>query len=265
MKSLAIVAGSMALLAWSVSIPGQEHTHLVAQGAYSMVGSDASGTKKVARLDEWRMYANQDGSYSVEIEGPAGAPTLKEHYALTNNLTPKAFSLVLSSKDGDSSGKSVSISCDFGSESIVCRTIEDGVTASASLAEKLPYVFMPTAEAPVLDLPWFFQTIASQVERSPGQPAAIPLVTIEDGDKADSIILKVQEIEHVQYLGRQKIEVAGQNALAHRFRVTATDNAEPQNLWLSNSGLLLRLSQQGDPSWILTSYTGPPLTAQGLK
>lgn len=262
MKSLAIVAGSMVLLVWSLSVQGQDETHLFAQGAYSMVGSDANGTKKVARLDEWRMYANQDGSYSIEVEGAAKAPTLKEHYALTNNLRPKAFSLVVSSKDGDSSGKSVSISCDFGSESIVCRTTEDGVTASASLAEKLPYVFMPTAEAPSLDLPWFFQTIASQAERFPGQPAAIPLVTIEDGDKADSIVLKMQEIEHVQYLGREKLEVAGQNALAHSFRIITTDNAEPQNLCLSDSGLLLRLSQQGNPSLILTSYTGPPLTGQ---
>lgn len=261
MKRLAIVAGSMVLLAWSLGIQGQDEMHLVAQGAYSMVGSDGNGIKKVARLDEWRMYANQDGSYSVETEGAAEAPTMKEHYALTNNLTPKAFSLVLSSKDGDSSGKSISISCDFGSNSITCRTRENGVTASASLAEKLPYVFMPTAEAPSLDLPWFFQTIASQAERS-GEPATIPLITIEDGDKADSVVLKVQEIEHVQYLGREKIEVAGQNALAHSFRITTADNAEPQNLWLSDSGLLLRLSQQGNPSLILTSYKGPPLTGQ---
>lgn len=262
MKSLAIVAGSMVLLTWSLGIQEQEKTRLVAQGSYSMVGGGADGTKKVAKLDEWSIYANQDGSYSVETQGAAEAPTMKEHYALTKNLTPKAVSLMVSTKDGDSSGKTVSISCDFGSERIVCRVTENGVTASASLAEKLPYVFMPTAEAPSLDLPWFFQTIASQAERSPGQPAAIPLVTIEDGDKAGSIILKVQEIEHVEYLGREKIEVAGENALAHRFRITATDNAEPQDLWLSDSGLLLRLSQQGNPSLILTSYTGPPLTPQ---
>lgn len=261
MKSLAIVAGSMVLLVWPVSIRGQEQTHLVAQGAYSMVGGGADGTKKVFRLDEWRMYGNQDGSYSVDIEAAAEAPTIKEHYALTNNLTPEAFSLIVSSKEGNSSGKSISISCDFGSDSIVCRTTENGVTASASLAEKLPYVFMPTAEAPSLDLPWFFQTIASQAERS-GQPATIPLVTIEDGDKADSVILKVQEIEHVQYLGREKIEVAGQSALAHSFRITTANNAEPQDLWLSDSGVLLRLSQQGNPSLILTSYKGPPLTGQ---
>lgn len=262
MKSLAIVGGIIVLLVLCLSIQGQDETNLVAQGTYSMVSSDASGSKKFARLDEWRMFSNQDGSYSVEVEGAAKAPAMKEHYALTNNLTPKAFSLIMSSKDDNSSGKSVSISCDFGSENIVCRTTENGVTASAGLAEKLPYVFMPTAEAPSLDLPWFFQTIASQAGRSPAQPTAIPLVTIEDGDKAGSIILKVQEIEHVQYLGRDKIEVAGQKALAHSFQITTADNAKPQNLWLSDSGLLLRLSQQGNPSLILTSYKGPPLTGQ---
>ncbi|MGB7172238.1 MAG: hypothetical protein WBD23_01670, partial [Candidatus Acidiferrales bacterium] len=229
------------------------------QGAYSMVGNDANGARKVSKLDEWRMYADKDGSYSVDIEAAAQSPMMEEHYVLTTDLKPKSFSLIVSSKNSNASGESVTISCDFDSEKITCHTVGGGVTASPTLVQKIPYVFMPTAEAPSLDLPWFFQTIASQAGRSIGQKSAIPLVAIEDGDTADSATLKIQEVELVEYLGREKIEVAGRTVLSHKFRISIPQSATPEDLWLSDSGLLLQLSQQGNPSLALTSYEGPPL------
>lgn len=261
MKCLAVVARMILLFAWALaSIQGQDKNHLVAQGAYSMVGIiDANGNKKDAKLDEWRMYANSDGSYSVEIEAAAQAPTLKERYVLTSELKPKSFSLVVSGMNSNAAGESVTISCDFDSEKIACHTIASGVTASPTLVQNMPYVFMPTTEAASLDLPWFLQTVGSQAGRSAGQKSAIPLITIEDGDTADSTILKVQEIEQVEYLGRANIAVAGQTIVAHKFRVRDGSSAAPEDLWLSDSGLLLRLSQEGNPSLVLTNYDGPPL------
>jgi hypothetical protein len=115
---------------------------------------------------------------------------------------------------------------------------------------------------PSLDLPWFFQTVASQAEHSVGRKSAIPLVTIEDGDTPDSTILKVKEIEQVEYLGREKIEVVGQAVLAHKLQIDDPASAAPEDLWLSDSGLLLQLSQQGNPSLLLTAYEGSPLSNQ---
>lgn len=263
MKSLAFVTG-IAVLSWPVaSIQGQEKNHLISHGEYSMVGiTDANGNKKDAKLDEWRMYANEDGSYSVEIAGAAQAPAMKENYVYSADLKPKSFSLVLSSGNNPTSSDSITISCDFGPEKITCRTVANGVTASAMLAEKMPYVFMPTAEAASLDLPWFFQTTASQAGRTAGQKSAIALITIEDGDTANSTILKVQENEQVEYLGRENIAVVGQTVLANKFRIRETGSTAPEDLWLSDSGLLLRLSQQGNPSLVLTSYEGPRLGEQ---
>ena len=97
MKSLAVVTG-IALIASALAIQGQGERRLVSQGTYSMVGNDANGAKKVTKLDEWRMYADKDGSYSVDIEGAAQSPTIEEHFVLTNDLKPKSFSLLLSSK-----------------------------------------------------------------------------------------------------------------------------------------------------------------------
>lgn len=264
MKSFAVVTGMALLFVWKPAyIQGQEKNHPVAHGAYSIVDIiDAKGNKKDVKLDEWHMYANQDGSYAVEIEATAQATALKERYFLTSDLKPKSFSLGLSSKGDNTSGDSATISCDFGSEKIACHTAGNGVNASPALAQKMPYVFMPTAEAPSLDLPWFFQTAAAQVGRSTGQRSAMPLITIEDGDTPDSTILKVQETEQVEYIGREKVDVVGQTVLAHKFRITDPASAAPEDLWLSDSGLLLRLTQQGNPSLLLTSYDGPPLGAQ---
>lgn len=263
MKSLVVLSGMTVLALAVASTEGQEKNRPVAQGTYSMVGiSDANGNKKDAKLDEWRTYTNPDGSHTVEIEATTQGATLKERYALTSDLKPKSFSLVLSSKGDSATTEPATISCDFGSEKIACHTVGNGVNTSPSLAQKLPYVFMPTAEAPSLDLPWFFQTVGSQAERSAGQKSAIPLITIEDGDTADSTVLKVQEIEQVEYLGREKIDVVGQTVLAHKFRITDAASATPEDLWLSNSGLLLQLTQQGNPSLLLTSYEGPSLGGQ---
>jgi|SRR5215469_4169839 len=256
MKSLAIVMGMMLAFAWAAaSSPGQDEKKLIAHGTYSMEGTDNTGAKKVVKLDEWRMFSNKDGSNSVEIEMDAQMK-IEEHYVLTNDLKPTAFSWAVSNKNGG--GQSITISCDFGSEKVACRTLEDGVNSSAVLAQKVPYIFMPTAEAPSLDLPWFFQTMAAQAGRISEQTSAIPLITIEDGDTPNSIALKVQEIEHVSYAGREKIEVAGQTVLAHKFQLTETGTAAPENLWLSDSGLLLRMSQENS-SFVLTNYEGPSL------
>lgn len=263
MKGLVVLTGITVLAMAVTNTRGQEKNRPVAQGAYSMVGiGDENGNKKDAKLDEWRMYTNLDGSYAVEIEAATQGATLKERYALTSDLKPKSFSLAVSSKEENASGESVTISCNFDTERIACHTAGNGVNASPALAEKLPYVFMPTAAAPSLDLPWFFQTVGSQAGRSTAQKSAIPLIAIEDGDTTDSTILRVQEIEQVEYLGQEKIDVVGQTVIAHKFRVSDPASAIPEDLWLSDSGLLLRLTQQGNPSLLLTSYEGPPLGGQ---
>jgi|SRR5215469_2897986 len=259
MRNLIVVSGIALLLIPCIASEGKSEMHLIAHGTYSMVGNNANGAIKVTKLDEWRLYADEDRSYSVDIDTASSKPIIKEHYIFTGNLTPKQFLLSISSKSGNADEGLITISCDFGQEKIECHTVANDITDSPELAQTMPYVFMPTAESPSLDLPWFFQTIASQAERSViGRQSSIPLITIEDGETAESTKLKVQEIEQVEYVGRERIQVAGQVALADKFRVTDSGGGAPENLWLSNRGLLLQASQQGNPSLVLTSYDGPP-------
>lgn len=235
---------------------GQERGKLVSQGEYSAVGSK-DGQPKSMKMDEWRMYALEDGSYAVSMHViPRNQRRhVEERETMAKDLTPETFESDL--LDDFGAGHSINIHCDFGSLAIVCRAAFGGVSSSATLSEKKPYVFIPTFEALSLDMSWFSQNIAVQVDRSIGKQTDVPAIGIED--RPDNAIgLKLQETEKLEYLGRENIEVVGQTVSAHKFSLKGPSGGAEENLWLSDSGLLLRLTS-ADLSVVLTNYQGPPL------
>jgi hypothetical protein len=92
----------------------------------------------------------------------------------------------------------------------------------------------------------------------------MPLITLDDSDAEKDVRLKVQEIEQVEYLGSETISVLGQKLLAHKFRLAAAKNADAQEFWMSESGILLSmtLGEGGHMRITLTQYEGPPLDRQ---
>jgi hypothetical protein len=240
----------------SLANQDQSKGRLVSQGEYSIVTKNPREAERTVKLDHWRMYAMADGSYSVDVESAASADRLKpeEHLIFTGNMKPKGFELVVSALHDVS--QTIRISCDYRSTEMRCRKEGPKSSASARIAQKMPYVFSPTAEEMIVDPSWFFQSLASVAERKTGRVTLIPGITIEDGEDENGITLKVQETEQVQYLGREKLKIVGQDVLAHKYRWLDM-GAPAADLWMSDSGLILRVFRYNSTaSYALTSYQG---------
>jgi hypothetical protein len=240
------------------SAEAQDKAPLISHGEYSATGKK-NGILKTVQIDQWSMYKLKDGSYRVSIAVTAPTKKMAEHNTLTKDLKPKTLELEMSGGAYVTHGlRTLKFACNFEPSVIACTSTINGVSSSASLPEKQPYVFIPTVEAPSLDYPWFLQSITSQAERTGTRETDIPVITIEDGKTPDSFNLKMHKIEHLTYLGREKIRVINQTVLAHKFSLRDSLEAAPDTLWLSDSGLLLQC-HIGDVLFALTSYQGPAL------
>lgn len=233
----------------------------VCRGEYSAIGKDPSGASKTRKLDEWRMYAQPDGSYTVDVEKafPGSQARLTEHLVFANGLRPTAFNLTLI-PPLDRPNKPIEIHCQYGQAVLNCQTSDNDGVASATLDAKMPYTFWGFVD-PVIDMVWAAQTVAAGAERSLDNSTAVPLITIEDGETEGSIRLKVEETEQVKYLGPENLEIVGKAVAADKFQMTSTNQSGSEYIWLSRSGLLLQLSSSdsGSGTVVLTSYEGPPL------
>lgn len=151
----------LALLAGLVA-----HTQdkLVSQGEYSAVGKKGGKLTSV-KMDQWHLYALEDGEYSVSTDAILRAKQhhLEEHEILTKDLNPEAFEVAISDDRDAGHTQDMKIHCDFGPSAIVCQTTFKGASSSATLAEKKPYVFIPTIEGPLSDMCWFFQGIGCRL------------------------------------------------------------------------------------------------------
>jgi hypothetical protein len=206
----------------------------------------------------------QDGSFSIDVELATTIEGLKaeEHHLLTKELKPKHFVSVMSSSVGIDR-QSLKIDCDYGITELSCHTTHNGSLGALKLQQKPPYIFWPTMEVPTFDFPWACQALGSQAERVVGHKTAMPLITLDDSDAEKDARLKVQEIEQVEYLGRETVNVLGQKLLAHKFRLPDPKNADSaQEFWVSESGILLSMTISGDMKITLTQYEGPPLDRQ---
>ena len=236
---------------------------VVSKGEYSTLSRNTRGEAKTTRIDRWHMESLQDGSFSVDVELATTIEGLKaeEHHLLTKELKPKRFASVMSSGVG-TDGQSLKIECDYGITELSCHTTDNGSSGAAKLLQKPPYIFWPTVEVPTFDFPWAFQALGSQAERVVGHKTAMPLITLDDSETEKGMRLKVQEIEQVEYLGRETVNVLGQKLLAHKFRLADPKNADAtQQFWVSESGILLcmTIGEGGSMRITLTQYEGPPL------
>lgn len=75
--------------------------------------------------------------------------------------------------------------------------------------------------------------------------------------------LGVEETEHIEYLGQEKIEILSQQIDAHKFRIedkkNSGDPASTQIYWTSQFGLLVEAADGDGPSLVLSAYDGPKL------
>src|ERR1022692_4550521 len=237
-----IFAGT-ALLTSGLVAQNDAKQHVTCEGEYSAMFRDAKGNPKAVKIDSWHMDSMQDGSCSVDVELISPSATMKslrtERHVLSKQFKPMSFVSVTSIGSGKEM-ESFKIECDFAMADISCRTTHNSSKAVATVRQTKPYIFWPSVEAPTFDFPWAFEAIASQSERIVGRKTALPLITLDEGQTKNDIVLKVQEVEQVEYLGKETIEIIGQKIPAYKFRLLDPKSGA-QEFWVSESGVVLSM------------------------
>lgn len=245
----------------AVALKGPE-SKPVAEGDYAMLqDGQPVGSHP---LEHWRMYLLSDGSFTVDVEiKTVSLPaTAEEHLTYTKDMRLTGYDWVMQ----QSKTESASIHCHFTDTDARCsgKTL-NGQSFSTSLAIKAPYSFMPITDEAIFDLPWSFQAMVWQAERSVNHSTPIKMITLGDADTENGTVLKSaldQPFGSFRYVGRDIADIANQKINAHKFEVRGGGNNQVVVLfWFSDSGLLLKMASPdiASSSIILSSYQGPAL------
>ena len=91
----------------------------------------------------------------------------------------------------------------------------------------------------------------------------MPLITmLNDENGSDKDKLTLQGSAPIETLGSEAIDILNQDVSALKFRLRdsgASDSEESTYLWMSKSGLLLRVTSGSTVTTRLSAYQGPRL------
>jgi hypothetical protein len=252
----------------ALSLAHSRSGRVYCRGEYSTV-HDGVGNAKLTPFDQWEMYAVADGTFVVEtsmvfptISAQGPKKSIKQRLTYDRHMSPVSFGLEDSISDASSS-RPLEIECRYRPTKLQCSSRAksgDARPLTETLDQREPYVFLPY---PLLnfDLPWFYRDLASRGDHVKGKQILVPILCFEDNGESSGDGVKVQEIDVVEYLGEEAIRVGSKSLAARKFRTweSATGAETHEDIWLSDSGLVLQLSQNGKVDFVLSKYSGPPL------
>ncbi len=261
---------SLALVLYASWYPvprlGRSEGKPLCSGEYSRTRDDA-GHSKLVPFDSWSMYQLTNGTYTVKMSMIFPSTTtgrsekgISQSVTYDHNMSPTSYTLIDSVSRPDS--KTTEVHCRYYPSKLECSVGQSGDLRRpvASIRQTERFAFLPY---PLLtfDLPWSYRDIASKGERVTGKMITVPIIgfSTEEGDSESSLTL--EGTNAVEYLGEESFTVANQPVTAHKFRTwdTASGPSTFTDVWLSNSGLVLQLGQNGSLDFILSKYSGPSL------
>ena len=251
------LTGVAVLFGCSLGLPQAEDATFVCKGEYSTL-VEGKGNHS-SKLDEWVMYARPDNFLMITVRlasDPSGLSA--EHYVMTPQLKPVEMSTRLATVDTPS----IRVSCQRSQSETKCNAESGDSKESLRITQTEPYVVIVFPEELTIfyDVPWFYQRLASQAQRASGQHTGISIISAlrRNDVTGDTHVVNVIDVE---YLGRERIQVLNQKLLAHKYHIRDPKNPKnpQQDLWTSNSGILLKATAGYRPALILSAYEGRPL------
>ena len=225
----------------------------VAEGEYAMQITAASGAVSLKTATRWTLYRKSPGGYRLrsEILGP---PDLQGRLFQVEELDDKLVPTALGMEAYLTGQKRpiATLNCDFANGSITCHMqSEEGAFTCKPYKHNGPFWFW-VENLFVLDLPWLTGGAANMAHLEKGK-VPIAVVTFAGGGKNAACDLTAEEEGPLEFVETANLEVAGVEVAAKHY--TMKSGEEVEDLWISNSGLLLKMSdrkEEGD--FVLANY-----------
>ena len=207
----------------------------------------------VALSDKQQLEADVDMQVytSDEAKTDKSKPVIqKEIMRMDPDFTMRGFRYESKNFGGMSDG---ALDCTVNQESLDCvSTFEGRDRGKGKINVSGAYATQFGVHIALLDMPWFYATLAAQSDRDRKQPRTMGIVTIAfDGQTPDTLVTGGGADAKVNYIGPETIRLFGRNVSAHKFHVDA--HTYEATLWTADSGLLLK-GQWDDMTIELTNY-----------
>lgn len=278
--SMRNISGVVVLLCGVLTVAGFAQER-VAEGEYQLQGASEGGASQVKTATRWVLTSGKSGAYHLESEiqnQPAGTRVVQVE-ELNDHLAPVAIGYELYRNNEQQPG--ITVRCELSAGSMTCGGLFEGKQVTPSAPYKLERSFWLWMEGLfALDMPWLLDGTVNMAQLQNGS-ARVPTVTVSGGtavligdalnvarlkaikgpdqkltviapDKPVEWNLSSDEESLLEFAGTKTAEIDGIKTAAKHY--TLTNGDRPMDVWVSESGLLLRMSDAGGGDVVLANY-----------
>ena len=254
----------------------------VAEGEYAMRSTSSTGTSPGKTTTRWVLYSKRQAGYRLESEIlnlPAGLRVVQTE-ELDEKLVPTAVGFEGYSKDQKQ--PSVVFNCKVAGDSISCSGQVAGKRAVVSrpYEHKGPFWLWPDGLF-AIDMPWLMGG-AANMARHENQKLPINTLTAYGGPawvlgdavnvaKLEAVRAPGQKLEvhgadpeaawdfdseeegPLQFVGNEDLEVSGAKIATGHYSIKSPKSGGT-DLWISESGLVIKMSGGEESEFVLNSY-----------
>lgn len=204
----------------------------VAEGSYDL-------------MDSWTLWATSKGlKAEIDIhwtDAAAKGGTQHETLDLVPDFTMQGFRYQAEKFPGLPDG---ALECTKEEKSLECVSTFKGEGGRGSLPFAGAFATQFGVHIALLDIPWFYTTLAAESDRDAKQPRTMGIVTLAfDGRTPETLVTGNGVDAEVKYVGAGTIQVMGRIVKGRKFQITG--GHYDATVWTSDSGLLLAFDWGG--------------------
>ena len=272
------VLGALALLTSCMTQAGAQQK--VAEGEYEMHGTQPTGAPSAKTATRWVLLTKTGGGYYLESEiqnQPAGMRVVQVE-DLNERLVPTAIGYRLYREGQKNPG--ITASCEFSNRSIVCSGESGKDIADVSAPHHLDGPFWFWIEGLFsLDMPWLLGGAVNMAHMENGK-VNIATLTVSGGSGVligDAVsVAKLKAVQRpgqtltviapdkpipwdfdseeesvLEFVATEQFDFNGAKLAVRHY--TFANGPRPMNLWITASGLLIKLGE-GPGDFVLANY-----------
>jgi hypothetical protein len=252
----------------------------VAEGDYVMQRAADKGISQAKTLTRWVLYGKGGSGYHLnsEVENQPGGLRVVQVEELDPHFGPTAIGYELYRKDNNKPG--ITVKCQFSGAAITCGGEFEGkqIGPSKPYKESAPFwLWMEGLFA--LDMPWLLDGTVNMAHLKEGR-VKVPTVSVLGGTAVligDAVnVAKLKEVQGLnqkltvfapdkptewevysdeesllELVGTETVEINGAKISVRHY--TLTNGTKPMGLWITDTGILIRMSGVADDGLLVLS------------
>jgi hypothetical protein len=279
MRKSFLIAAALVSTLCGRELPAQEK---LAEGEYQVQLVSAAGVPKAKTATRWVLYSNTSGGYRLRseyVKMPAGMRVVQVE-ELDRRLAPTMIGYELYRNNEKEPG--IVVRCEVLKSAVTCGGEFEGKPVPASSPYKQEGAFWLWMEGLfALDMPWLIDGTVNMAHLEKGT-AKVPTISVLGGtavligdavnvaklkavrglgekltviapDKPVNWDLYSDEESLLELVDTTTVDVDGTKVAAKHY--TFKNGGQPMDLWITESGLLIKMSGTGDRlEWALANY-----------